>query len=195
MLFSTKKDIENSEKKSKEFFNILKRRGLQKALQSICGPQATNFYLSVVFLSQTKTLEIHCILNFFSFLKDPKVSKKPNQCSLIQFCFILFPNMKCGFFCVYHLILSTKKCLQTRRGREKVLFFCSFYTMLSCAKLKVWTNVKGLQKHAKNKSLSEHIPLFEINGDKCICKRKRYHFGNKMHKLVSWSCFWEWDAS
>ena len=77
MLFSTKKDIENSEKKSKEFFNILKRRGLQKALQSICGPQATNFYLSVVFLSQTKTLEIHCILKeFFLFLKNPKVSKK-----------------------------------------------------------------------------------------------------------------------
>ena len=169
-----KKTSRIQKKKSKEFFNILKRRGLQKALQSICGPQATNFYLSVVFLSQTKTLEIHCIRkDFFLFLKDPKVSKKPNQCSLIQFCFILFPNMKCGFFCVYHLIPSTKKCLQTRRGRDKVLFFCSFYTMLSCAKLKVWTNVKGLQKHAKNKSLSEHIPLFEMNGHKCICKREK----------------------
>ena len=161
MLFSTKKDIENSEKKVKRILQHFEKKGPSKGLTKYLWASSYQFLSKCCFPFTNKNIRnsLHT-KRFFSFLKDPKVSKKPNQCSLIQFCFILFPNMKCGFFCVYHLIPSTKKCLQTRRGRDKVLFFCSFYTMLSCAKLKVWTNVKGLQKHAKKQiSLRAHSPF------------------------------------
>ena len=120
-----KKTSRIQKKKSKEFFNILKRRGLQKALQSICGPQATNFYLSVVFLSETKTLEIQCIPKEFenqNVLKWPK-PKKTRQPML----YLIFKYEMWFLLCLPSN--SQYKKIVCRQGLRK---YCSFTLFTQC---------------------------------------------------------------